>query len=667
MIVDRLNNPRLGYIFGVLSFLLFSFSLLIGYEEVSVCHTLVAVKCLLVFLSAVLYVFSCSKDSSERIKFQYSVLSLLILTVQLIVIISVGRTILYIRDYPAILSSVVWVVAGLYSVCRFRKVIYSFCVATLKKRVQLVLVVSSVVTALLVVVLSVEQHGIRFIWDSDTLYEFVLGLEYDSLYDVHKLLFYNHVSVVYIYILVLLKLLIGNLRIAFFLLNSLCILVASCGMTFLVKAIIPNKKLYAYIVANAIFMFSPWVCGMSTYYMYDYYIWCLYPILILFYSKNNRIGIFVIGCLIAFSRSTGLIVFGSVCLGSWILDYKSEGLGTLKKIKYWYYGAVAIVFYAFFSMGVDKSGQFLDTTIGFNIQHIIHILKLYFVTNFLWVFSLLSIMCLIHVFIRPKRSLTVDGENVVFLLFFSDIMLFIFYCLFITYRIPRYMDSHISVLYILSAFFLVDISDKRLTKYAMVALWLLSFIASFRMIDPMSLAVFKTLNVGTHDVVDFEMMGPPSLNDSIICNREYYSYLALHDKVLKDVVESMSSKDEILFSLGNQELTWGLSGGRYSYNFNDDKHYFEEFYNLATDGMANGYSYEYYDAQEMVPLLIHYIFPEETVQKAISISNAQEFYYIYMPTLNNSKENEIYRDFNVISNDEYNVRGWVMNCIKFTR
>lgn len=665
------------YLYGALSFILYAISLLIGHSEESANHIYILIKIGLIFISVLLFFFSCSNISSERIKSQYSILSLGILIYELMLMIATGKTILYIRDYPAIFSNIMWLSVSAVSFIRFKKSFISFFSNLFKDRESINLIISSLATALIVIILSIEPNGVRFSWDSETLYEFIYGLDYESLYDAKLLTFHSHVSVIYAHILVLFKLMFKDIRSAFFLLNALCVICASLGTTFLFRSLLPNRHVIDYILGTILFIFSPWVCGLSTYHIYDYYIWCLFPLLILFLSTKNWIGYWVIGVFITYSKATGLIVFGSTCAGILITDfvyqYKTSKsfIGALKKvlsdIKYWYFLSVAVVFFLFFRTGIAESTQFEDTVIGFDPAHIIHQLKLYSVCNFNWILMILAILCVIHVFITKRFDMSDSSKNTLVAILISDLLFFLFNCLCITYRIPRYMDSHIAVIYILGAVFLLCLTPKTLKYSLIVLISTLTFIAGFRSIDPVSKIVFNTINVGDHTIVDYEMSSTPSFEDSIICNREYYSYEVLLNQALNFVMNDRDNEDDILFSLSNDPITWGFSGGRYSYGLQDGKQYFELFYDTTINGLANGYSYEYYSSPVMIPFEMRYVFPKERINDVLASSESGVIYYLYMPTLNSQKETELYETNSIITENQFTYRGWQMNCIKLKK
>nr|MCR5687753.1 hypothetical protein [Lachnospiraceae bacterium] len=225
---------------------------------------------------------------------------------------------------------------------------------------------------------------------------------------------------------------------------------------------------------------------------------------------------------------------------------------------------------------------------------------------------------------------------------------------------------HIAVVYIGAAFLFLEMKNEKAAHALTVIITAVTFIGGFRMIDPLSLAVFKPMDVGERRIVDFEMTDHPSLEDSIVCNRDYYSYEIVLGKALTHVMENRTGDEGIMFSLGDQSLTWGFAGGRYSYNYKDGKVFFEEFYDRKIGGMANGYSYDYYESDDMIPYDMQYIFPNETIEEASSKSPATEFFYLYMPTLNCGREAEIYDRFNVLEEKEFIFRGWKMNCIRFS-
>ncbi len=668
--VKNLINSKYMHICGVFSFVLYALSFFIGHEEEAADHLLILVKIGLIAASSLLYLFSCTKNSDEKIKVQYSFLSLAILVFHILLILSTGKTVFYIRDYPAITCCVMWYICSLISVIRFRNYISSYLSGLIKDRDTVILAIASVIISAVVILLSAEPNGIMFTWDSNTLYGFIYEKDYEALYDAKQLLFDNHISIVYMYLLVLLKLLIGNIRTAFFLLNMLCIIAASFGMTFLIKTLVPGKKNTDYIIGNLIFMLSPWVLGMSTYHIYDYYIWCLFPLLIFFYARDCRIGFFVIGAMISFSRSPGLIIFGSICAVSLIREIlvKRSILPVFKHIRYYLYASVALVFFVYFLFGIDKSMQMNDTVIGIDKRHILHLVKLYTTTNFLWIYLIIAIIGLISILAKKNNLLPSKSRAVITVLVISDIVLFVFYCVFITYRLPRYMDSHIAVLYICAIVFLLCIGIPTVSYTIAAVLTVINMISSFRTVDPISKALFRTINVGDHLIVDFEMTETPTFRDSMVCNREYYSYEVLLNKALTYVINDKDKNDGIIFSLGTNNRTWGLSGGRYSYIFEEGKHDFEMFYDLSVNGLANGYDYSYYHDENIIPFEINYLFPNETVEEATSSKNGMNtFYYIYMPTINASKEEEISGKFDIIDEQSFNFRGWQMNCIKFKR
>ncbi len=363
--VKKLLKSKYIHLCGAFSFVLYALSFLIGHEEESSNHILILVKIALVTASAVLYMISCSNAANEKIKILFSFLSIAVLIWHIMLILSTGKTVLYIRDYPSIISCIMWLVCSAVPVILFRNSLKTYFLSITKSKDTVVLAAIAALSAATVIILSAEPSGIMFTWDSDTLYRFIYARDYDALYDAKQLLFDNHISIVYMYLLILFKLLFGNIRIAFFVLNMLCIITASFGMTFLIRKLIPGRKNIAYILADIIFMLSPWVCGMSTYHIYDYYIWCLFPLMICFYAQNNQIGFFVFGAMISFSRSPGLIIFGSLCAVTVVKDViaKRSLIPVLKNTKYYYYISVALVFFVYFLFGIDESMKFNDTVL----------------------------------------------------------------------------------------------------------------------------------------------------------------------------------------------------------------------------------------------------------------------------------------------------------------
>lgn len=670
-------SVRLNGIFGVLSFLLFSFSMLIGHTEEEANHLLIIVKAGLIGLSALFFLRSVNNDSDELSKERYSVIALIILIYEILLVAATGRTIFMIRDYPAIANGVLWIGACIIALHRFRRSFILFWKRIISGQTTVRMIFIAGAFAFVVILLSTEPNGIRFTWDSDTMYQFIYELDYESLYDAKLLTFHSHVSAIYAHLLVLFKLLTGNIRVAFYIMNAMCIVFAAFGMIFLLQSIVPNKSLSEYSIGEALFMLSPWICGLSTYHLYDYYIWCLFPLLIYFVSKDNLPGIMLVGTMITFSKSTGLIVFGSVCAAILIVDAISETRITgscsamIRKIvgdiRYWAFLSVAIVFFVLFLTGISKETQFEDTIIGIDISHILWQTKLFLTSNLLWIPVILSILCVVGVFIKKSIVENERSRSLLLVLLVSDILFFLFNCLCITYRMPRYMDSHIVVVFVLGTVLILELSSKTLKYGLSILIIAINILGSFRSVDPLSKWFFHTINVGDHEIVDYEMTETPSLEDSIVCNREYYSYEIVLDKALTYVISELSENDCIMFSLGNQPITWGVSGGRYSYVYHENRRYFTLFYDRKINGLANGYSYDYYGMPEMIPFEMRYIFDEETVDEAVMGDTSDTFYYLYMPTMNEGKESEVLAKYSVLSEEEFDFRGWKMNCIKFQK
>lgn len=679
MTISAINQiaKKNAWVYGMLSFLLFSLSLMIGYNEESSNHLFVLLKAGLIAVSSISYYMVGRSYLSNRIAEQYALLSVAVFIYEIMLFFAVGKTVIYIRDYPAILNSIMWISCSFASIIHYRSRIQSFFSRLVNSKESISLVISSTLLSILVIILSIEPTGMKLAWDNDTFYNFINMLGFESLYDAKLLRFYSHISIVYSHIIVLLKLLFNDIRLAFFLINTFCIVIASFGTVFLLRELVPGKKTFDYTLGAAVFMLSPWVCGMSTYHIYDYYIWCLFPLLIYFVATHKWIWVFVLGAMITFSKATGLVVFGSVCVAIVIVDYtstrkentdtRSSLLKLLAKPQYWCWFSILPVFLLFFKNGVkDFIGTSSSTYFGFNPEHILQWIKMILFSNFLWLYIVICIISATIIFFLNNDVKENNTKKTVSILLISDLIFILFNFIFVTYRIPRYLDSHISIVFIIEAILLLRLNNKTIKYIGLFISVIISTVSSFYTIDPLSLMLFNSLNVGDHRVVDYEISDLASLGDSIITNRDYYSYPVILDKVLTYIISDKSDDTDIMFSLGTEPSTWGPSAGRYSYVYDENKRSFELFYDTTISGLANYYDYEYYDSNHMIPFNVRYIFPEETVDNAISQSSSKEFYYIYMPTLNYGKESQI-ENYNIIDEKKFSFRGWKMNCIKFNK
>lgn len=679
MTISAINQiaKKNAWVYGMLSFLLFSLSLMIGYNEESSNHLFVLLKAGLIAASSISYYMVGSSYLSDRIAEQYALLSVAVFIYEIMLFLAVGKTVIYIRDYPAILNSIMWISCSFASIIRYRSKIQSFFSRLVSNKERIILVISSTLLSILVIILSIEPTGMKLAWDNDTFYNFINMLDFESLYDAKLLRFYSHISIVYSHIIVLLKLLFKNIWLAFFLINAFCIFIASFGTVFLLRELVPGKKTFDYTLGAAVFMLSPWVCGMSTYHIYDYYIWCLFPLLIYFVATHKWIWVFVLGAMITFSKATGLVVFGSVCVAIVIVDYastkkentdtRSSILKLLKKPQYWCWFSIVPVFLLYFKNGVKDFVSISSSTyFGFNPKHIIQWIKMILFSNFLWFYIVACLVSTFIIFYKKSDIKWGSISRIVSILLIHDLLFILFNFIFVTYRIPRYLDSHICVVFIIEAILLLCLNNRVVKYTGLFVSIIISITSSFYTIDPLSLILFNSFNVGEHRVIDYEISDMPSLGDSIVTNRDYYSYPVILDKVLTYIISDKSDDSDIMFSLGNEPSTWGPSAGRYSYVYDENKRSFELFYDTSINGLANDYDYEYYGADQMIPFSLRYIFPEENIGDIILQSNAKQFYYVYMPTLNMGKESML-KKYHIIEYREFNFRGWKMNCIKFNK
>ena len=152
-----------------------------------------SIKAGILFLSALFFVISGCSATTERLKQQYSILCIVILMYQALMLLAVGWTILSVRYYTAILSSLLWIISALWVFLFLRKSFIKWLSDLVKDRDTVILIIAALLLSTAVIVLSAEPEGVRFSWDSDTLYGSVYGLDFSSLYDVKQTVFHSHV------------------------------------------------------------------------------------------------------------------------------------------------------------------------------------------------------------------------------------------------------------------------------------------------------------------------------------------------------------------------------------------------------------------------------------------------------------------------------------------
>lgn len=250
--------------------------------------------------------------------------------------------------------------------------------------------------------------------------------------------------------------------------------------------------------------------------------------------------------------------------------------------------------------------------IGFSQSHILGILKQAYILNFSWIIVAGIIWGFIIIW-RYRIRMSPDMTESLVLLMVTDAGVLIFSLVYVTYQNPRYMQIHCACIYMVLAILWGNIWKKeRIKKHAVrsivcAGLILLMCVESFMYIDPLTIAVFATRDIGRGVICggDTDRLGTVSScsSDRMESNRVYSYYMKSLVKFLKDI--NYDGSQIILFPKISNWVTVGRNDVEsidkelkcmidYEGSFGDSVHMVKSLKEIETYA-SSGYSVYYVD------------------------------------------------------------------------
>ena len=323
----KLRNTKTTVVAGLLSFALFAVSQMIS-SAVETSKQITLIRVMIITLSVVLYL-GCyySSDSCEDHKRQITWINVVVMVFHIIYCLVALRTIIYIRYLSQMYMEALWILAATVVVWDGRSVIGS-SLRTFRKKDNRSYAMMAGAFAIILIVMSYDVDGPHFVWDARSMYARLNMLHTTDLFDISKFFVFFHVDVAYFYSVFLIDRVVGDLDMGYWIYNAVCIIAISYGVVFLLKKTLPQKDVWFITAASAGCLFSPYICGLSTHYTYDYALSCFVPLLILFAVNRDWVYFLFLGIYISLIKETGIIAVASVCAGIILMEVMSG-----KKIK----------------------------------------------------------------------------------------------------------------------------------------------------------------------------------------------------------------------------------------------------------------------------------------------------------------------------------------------
>ena len=658
IIQEKLNNPSITFVLGMASFVLFVMSQMISSSvETSKWITLIRVAVITASVACYLLCW-LSSESIEDYRRQIAWVNICNLVFHVLFCMVAFKTAWGMRYYSVLYMEMTWIIAILAILWGSRRVLIS-SLNSLKNKDTRFYVISATVIAIILIVLSYDVGGPHFVWDARSFYAWFSPINETDAFDISKFFLFSHIDLTYFYSLFLLWQITDSLTAGYFIYGAICLTVISFSIVFILKKTLYHKGRLFILLASAACLFSPYVCGMSTYNTYDFALCCFTPLLILFAINEEWIYFILTAFYISQMKETGIIYVGSVCAGVILMEMICEKRSFCsvvfrkRTVAQLLVATNFVVFFVVYSHwwkdSAESGGGF-----GFDLSHIKTVLKMFLVLNYEWLIITSLIIFTICALIKRKKI-------VKYTIIYSSTAVFplVFYTLYITGTYPRYTNAFpvCMLMLLVTAMSYFDISQY-VNIGVLIGLSGLMIAASFVSFDPVSEAVFTTENIGNSKIyfsrANFDFGGDPC-----VYNRQYYGMDIVLDKALRKAIDS--GVELIAISNGDNKSTWAIDGGLYAYDESIEKRVFTEFWNKKRDTRDPIYKWEYYDDPNYVRMDIRYIFPSDNIIE--SLQQGESFIYIYLPSQNGDRESIVRENFDVLEEGTFTSRGWVISYI----
>lgn len=652
----KLNSPRICAACGALSFIFFCISQMMG-PAVETTKWVTLLRAAVITLSVLFYLMMNDAASSHKgYRRQLSWINVIVLVFLVIYIAAAGPTAVYIRYLSQLYLIAAWLVASAIVLVRSRGELAS-SISRLKDKDTIFYMGVAAAFSAVIIILSYGTDGPHFVWDANSMYNELENFGIVDVFNVRSLFVFTHIDVSYFLPLLLFSQLFGSMRAAFFVYNALCIIAVSYGTVFLLVRVLGGRR-RAFITASAAAcVFSPYVCGLSTYYSYDYAILCLIPLLLLFAFNEDWVYFIVLALYISLLKETGFVyagcVFAGVMFAELFIDKKNfkSVVIRVRTAAYVLIIALFLILYKSISSWDENFGE------GFtlNPEHILTQLRMYFIFNFEWVISLALIVMLVYHIVKRKSIGRYAAVCICSMLLFLG-----FNLLYVTYENPRYMDAFPISMTLLLVMLLSGIGLGVAADTAIVsALAALMLASSFMSFDPVTPLLFYTEDTGSAKLYASDFPDEAG-GDQSVYNRQYYGLDIVFDKALAVAVDE--GDELIAVSTGDYRSTWMIDGGHYSYKDYDERRYFTEFWDNERRSREPAYDYEFTTDDVHTVMEIRYIYPDDDIKEALSAKDS--FIYIYLPTLNGGREDAVRDMAEVTEEGSFTSHGWILSYIR---
>lgn len=490
-------------------------------------------------------------------------------------------------------------------------------------------------------------------WDSGVVFRRMSSKTIGSLFYLQDLTISGHLNIGYV---------VGNLlnieifksaRMGMQFGNIFVLIIGAVAFYNLLKLIVPGKEEWIYALTTAIFSFSPFLLGMVHVFCWDYWMICLFPLVVLTAYQKKWILHFGVALLFCFLKEPAIVVYAFFCAGVLLYDimaikrqahasFKSICFEIIRKPSYWLMCIIGACWAFLYVMLTHWSG---GGEFAINISYILDKLSVLYVLNFNWLFLLLSVISLFHF---ARKSWTNWQWMAPMLL--ADMAFVIFSCLFETSNHARYVDSHVGVMYLFTGALVIDFGNHVIRKsVAVSALAGIMLLSSFFTVDPLSLCLFDTLEVGGGRIITTGKK--ESISDSIVYNFQYMGFETATLKALQDIAGEV----QVVFPLVNNNVWYfdGISDFKQQENFDITQEFWDESQNVRRN----------MPEENLIELSLMHIADEADLEDYLEPST--KYAYIFLENIGEKQAEKIRKNYNVLEEKTFQSGSFILDRIIF--
>ena len=502
---------------------------------------------------------------------------------------------------------------------------------------------------IIVIILCLDGKIFQFKWDGLLYYETCQDL---SLFSLSSLAIYGHMAQTYGSAISAASLVFGNVGNVMIALNISLLVLSSLAFYGIICTILSDKKEWIKVGVTAIYTFSPFYLGMVGYHNLDFYMQCLFPIVLYFLFKRNWLMFTVTGLFFCFTKETAIIVYTGLCMGQIVVEYmeiSNKHIGRFFKriicsARYYLMLLPMLLWLlTFLILGPWSAGE---SVIIFDIDYIIEKLKVLYVLNFNWLFTILFIIG--FVFVCLKKIEISEISWWIIPIGMAQIFFTAFSCLFKTVNHPRYSDSSIATLYIIGVYIILKTKRQWISGLSVLLISLLMLLSCYRTIDPLSRAMFNLVDIGeTNLITTYDSI----LGDGMIYNRQMLGMEVVMEQALD--IALTNNAIPIISAI------------------NDSTYYFDGMADVENLEGKHRIQIQYWDdVNGRMPIStdstkeyeVYYISIDERLQDIDSLEG-KDVSYFYIDEMYDNYATEVMKQLDIKETYQHTYRGWTLHQV----